>query len=98
MDKKSIKPLFRSHRQSRKVNLRRMYCNPWDDSSSSSSSRKLVSSSRKTKNQKAPKKSAMKKSSGNKKTKKKVSFREPLDRSRSTTSSAHSAWHSVSSK
>jgi hypothetical protein len=85
--KKSYKPLFRSHRQTRKAKLRKMYGDPWD-STTSSSSRKSTP---------MPKKSAMK-SSSKSRTKKNVSFKEPLDKSLSSTSSAHAAWRSVSSK
>ena len=104
------KTSFRSHRQINKYTLRRMYGNPWDKPSSSSSSSSSLSSSssrretttssprRETRprrhiSNKQPKKSAVKKSNT---TRKNVSFREPLERSAS--SSAHAAWHTVSSK
>jgi hypothetical protein len=85
--KKSYKPLFRSHRQTRRAKLRKMYGDPWDNTTSSSSKQ----------SNSMPRKSAMK-SSSKRRTKKNVSFKEPLDKSRSSTSSAHAAWRSVSSK
>lgn len=100
---------FRSHRQLRKATLRRMYGNPWDtpsrSSTSSRSSSKSSKSSRssrspaKTISSRYPKRSSLKKSNT---TRKNITFREPLERSasksKSTTSSAHLAWRSVSSK
>ena len=81
------KPLFRSSRQTRRAKLRKMYGDPWDNTTSSSS----------RKSSSMPKKSAMK-SSSKSRTKKNVSFKEPLDKNLSSTSSVHAAWRSVSSK
>jgi hypothetical protein len=104
---------FHSRRQLKREKLRKFYGNPWDNSeqekkgyiegpartfsprkrSQSSSPRK--SSPNRSVSSKHPKKSALKKSSG---TRKNVSFKHPLTRSKSTTSSSHAAWRSVSSK
>jgi len=79
------KTLGRSHRQRKRETLRRLYGNPWDSSSSSSRNATRHSFSQ-----------------ASKKSKKRVTFRQPLVRgpskSKSTTSTSHAAWHSVSSK
>jgi hypothetical protein len=95
-----------SSRQMRKENLRRMYGNPWDSTSSKSSSNssKSITPSKQNFTKKAitgrkAKKSAIKSQTANSN---RISFREPLERSRSstksTTSSRHSAWKNISSK
>jgi len=99
---------FRSHRQRRRDDLRKSYGNPWDtssDKSSSKSSSKSMSKSNKITSRrvsltKTPKKSSMK-SSNKTKSHRSITFREPLERSRSltksSTSTSHDVWHSVSS-
>ena len=93
-----------SSRQMRRENLRRMYGNPWDSSSSKSSSKSSSSPRKQSFTKKAitgrkAKKSSIKSQTANSN---RISFREPLERGRSltksTTSSRHSAWKSISSK
>ena len=99
-----MKVKFRSSRQFKRTSFRRMYGNPWDSSSTSSissprTSSNILSSLTRNNKVKIPKKSAFK---SNSITRKKISFREPLEKSKSksksTTSSYHSDWRSVSSK
>jgi hypothetical protein len=92
----------RSYRQRRKAYLRRTMGNPWDSDSKSTSSKSPRSPRNITSKVSlhAPKKSSIKSRTHSNR----VTFREPLERSASksksisTTSSRHSAWHSVSSK
>jgi hypothetical protein len=87
----------------RRENLRRMYGNPWDSSSSKSSSKSITprkqSFTKKAITGRKAKKSSIKSQTANRN---RISFREPLERGRSltksTTSSRHSAWKSISSK
>jgi hypothetical protein len=96
---------FRSHRQRRKTELRKSYGNPWDSSSNESAS-KSSSKSNKTYTRRVsltrtPKKSSMK-SANKTRSNRNISFREPLERNRSltksSTSSSHAVWRSVSSE
>ena len=102
---------FRSHRQRRKNDLRKSYGNPWDSSSDKSSSKSSSKTNQINKRSnvslrhisltKTPKKSSMK-TSNRTKSHRTITFREPLERSRSlsksSTSSSHAVWHSVSSE
>lgn len=77
-----MKSSVRSSRRRKRETYRKMHGNPWDSSSSSRRSKTI--SLRKT---------------SRKSNKKSVTFREPIVRTRSSTkSSAHAAWHSVSSE
>lgn len=102
------KTKFRSYRQRRKYSLRKSLGNPWDSSSSKSSSNKSNKINEKNKMSlkrisltKTPKKSSMK-TPNKTRSHRNISFSEPLERSRSltksSTSSSHAAWYSVSSE
>ena len=85
------KPTFQTKRQRKRKAIRSLYGNPWD--SSSSSSRRTPSSSRRTPS-----------SSRRSTTKKRVTFRQPIERSasksksKSKSSSPSNVWRTVSSE
>ena len=78
------KPSFQTKRQRKRKAIRSLYGNPWDSSSSSSSRRRSSSSKR----------------SASKTSKRRVTFREPIERSASKTksSSPSNVWRTVSSE
>lgn len=92
------KSLALSRRQRRREYMRKYYGNPWDSSSKTSSrksSSHKSSSHRKSMKFKTAKKSSIKTGT---RSKRNVSFREPIERSRSSSSSHNSVWRTVSSE
>ena len=89
------KPTFQTKRQRKRKAIRSLYGNPWDSTSSSSSSRRSTSSRRSSSNNRAV-------SSRRSATKKRVTFRQPLERSasksKSKSSSPSNVWRTVSSE